>query len=205
MDEQSVVKKLGDDNLSMEKFQHFLIDKSTLLSLHDITGVDFVSKGVLCLKEIYVIAYFSGLPTLVMISRTPHRAAHASLIQLRSSSHENKENFGRDSSPRTPNPATSNQPQNLQTTSEVKPYSTSIRKAFEFTRDMLSPKCQLDASLQRRRENNPEVIKVENQLKSIRNRLSSGAGCAIGDRDSSNVWIQSSLGALLCQPPVPEE
>jgi hypothetical protein len=45
VDEDSVLKKLGDDNLSLDRFQHFLVDKSTLLSLHDITEVDFVSKG----------------------------------------------------------------------------------------------------------------------------------------------------------------
>jgi hypothetical protein len=140
-----------------------------------------------------------------MISRTPHRAAHASLIQLRPFSHENKENFGKDSSPRTPLPVSSNPPQNLQSTTEVKSSTPRLKKAFEFTREMLSPKCQLDAALQRRREDSPEVLKVEKQLHSIRGRLASGAGCAVGDRDASNVWIQSALGALLCQPPVPEE
>lgn len=137
-----------------------------------------------------------------MISRTPHRAAHASLIQLRPSSQENKENLLRDSSPRTPSSVTLNSTQ-VQSVPDRK--TSSVRKAFEFTRDMLSPKCQLDAALQRQREDGPEVAKVENQLHSIRDRLASGAGCAVGDRDASNVWIQSSLGALLCKPPMPEE
>lgn len=45
VDEQSVLKKLGDDNLALDRFHHVVVDKHTILALHDITHVDFVSKG----------------------------------------------------------------------------------------------------------------------------------------------------------------
>jgi hypothetical protein len=137
-----------------------------------------------------------------MIARTPHRSAHASLIQLRPSSYENKENHRGDSSPRTPVSTASNPSQSTPfTINEVK----SARKTFAFSPETLSPKCQLDKEMRKRRDDGPEVAKVENQLHAIRERLASGAGCAVGERDASNVWIQSSLGALLCSPPAPEE
>lgn len=59
--------------------------------------------------------------------------------------------------------------------------------------------------MQQKSGESKEVGQVEDKLHSIRERLASGAGCAVGERDSSNVWIQSALGALLCQPPKPEE
>ncbi|KAI6183370.1 Ral GTPase-activating protein subunit beta [Aphelenchoides bicaudatus] len=191
VDEESVLKKLGDENLSLDRFQHFLVDKSTLLSLHDITELDFISKG---------------LPTLVMISRTPYRSAHASLIQLRSASHENKENLKNDSSPKTPTStsAASLQSSGLQTNSQP-PVVQSARKRFDFPREIMKPQCKLDEEMHKQVGESKEVAQVEAKLHEIRERLASGSGCAIGNRDASNVWIQSSLGELLCQPPTPEE
>jgi hypothetical protein len=139
-----------------------------------------------------------------MISRTPYRSAHASLIQLRPASHENKENLKSDCSSRTP---TSNSAASLQSAgTNSQPYiAQSARKRFDFPRDILKPQCKLDEEMHRQVPESKEVGQVEAKLHAIRERLASGAGCAVGDRDASNVWIQSSLGELLCQPPTPEE
>lgn len=135
-----------------------------------------------------------------MISRTPYRSAHASLIQLqpRPTSQENKENLRSEDS--TSVPAAASSQQGSQAT-----VIRSARKHFDFPRDSLTPRCKLDETMQQKSGESKEVGQVEDKLHSIRERLASGAGCAVGERDSSNVWIQSALGALLCQPPKPEE
>ncbi|KAI6180617.1 Ral GTPase-activating protein subunit beta [Aphelenchoides besseyi] len=209
VDEQSVIRKLGDDNLSLDRFQHFVVDKSTILSLHDITHVDFVSKG---------------LPTLVMVARSPYRAAHASLIQLRPRpfGHElngNKENSSPKSvrsssmgiSSSTINSSVSSTSTLTMSGSEKRGSAvdnqntiTAQSKQFEFPSGIHEPECQLDAQMKPPAVT-PDTKRVEDQIQSIRSRLAAGAGCAIGDRDSHNVWISSQLGALLCQPPVPDE
>lgn len=50
-----------------------------------------------------------------------------------------------------------------------------------------------------------EVTGIQQKLTEFKTRLELGASSPFGERDQHNVWIQSSLGALLSQSPRPEE
>ncbi|KAE9552453.1 hypothetical protein FO519_004338 [Halicephalobus sp. NKZ332] len=76
-------------------------------------------------------------------------------------------------------------------------------KQFEFPHGFEKPLCKLDAAFPAA-DPPAEASKIINQLQSIRNRLQQGGGSASGHRDSQNVWIQSSLGALLTQQLKPQ-
>lgn len=127
-----------------------------------------------------------------MICRTPYRSAHASLIQLKPASHDNKENFKDNGSSRTPASHSAASLQSSGTNSQPC-MAQSARKRFDFPRDVLKPQCKLDEEMHRQVGESKEVEQVEAKLHEIRNRLASGAGSAVGDRDASNVWIQVRL------------
>ena len=169
----------------------------------------------------------SGLPTLVMIARSPYRGAHASIIQLRARppGHELSAASKENASPRS-NASPSTAAAMMTPTSAQRSPMRSVQPlaaAAAAAAGGESPQCRLDAALAKSPQRTAAGERVERQLQNVNARLAAGAGAACGDRDRSasknishrnwrtfcfcsrNVWITSSLGALLAQPPTPEE
>uniref|UniRef100_A0A183BS80 RALGAPB_N domain-containing protein n=1 Tax=Globodera pallida TaxID=36090 RepID=A0A183BS80_GLOPA len=81
--------------------------------------------------------------------------------------------------------------------------STTV-KQFEIPREVLLPQCKLDAQFPRLEPVPAPVAEVQSQLAQIRARLAQGSGAPVGDRDTRNVWLNASLGAILTKAPTPE-
>uniref|UniRef100_A0A914IE06 Ral GTPase-activating protein subunit alpha/beta N-terminal domain-containing protein n=1 Tax=Globodera rostochiensis TaxID=31243 RepID=A0A914IE06_GLORO len=81
--------------------------------------------------------------------------------------------------------------------------STTV-KQFEIPREVLLPQCKLDAQFPRLEPVPAPVAEVQSQLAQIRARLAQGSGAPVGDRDTRNVWLNASLGAILTKTPTPE-
>uniref|UniRef100_A0A1I7SV89 Rap-GAP domain-containing protein n=1 Tax=Bursaphelenchus xylophilus TaxID=6326 RepID=A0A1I7SV89_BURXY len=188
VDEHSVIRKLGDDNLSLAGFQHFVIDKFSLISLHNLTHADFVSNG---------------LPTVVMVCRTPFQPAHATLIQLKSRV-KNDENLegNNNNNKEAPERKASVIPE--KSNENDAPGPKPPKHKAEIPAECFKVECELDKNLQLKSPT-PESKQVEQELGGIRKRLAEGAVSPLGDRDQKNVWATASLDSPLCAPPRPSE
>ena len=202
VDERRLLYKYGPQAINTTKFKHFLLNQTTLLSVHEAFHIDELSKG---------------LPSVFVVTRTPYSLANASFFQLKPSTiNEDSENQGgapmasAENSPAsvTIELPTEKQPLRRIAGSEHRHSIDSTLgsegiKQFEFPPGFDKPLCQLDAASPEVKAS-PEANQIVGQLQQIRTRLSAGGGSASGVRDSHNVWIQSSLGALLTQQLKPQ-
>uniref|UniRef100_A0A914CZF2 Ral GTPase-activating protein subunit alpha/beta N-terminal domain-containing protein n=1 Tax=Acrobeloides nanus TaxID=290746 RepID=A0A914CZF2_9BILA len=216
IDERRLLYKYSPQNIDTTKFRHFLVRQHSLISIHEATHIDEISHGY---------------PTLFMITRTPYHQAHTSIIQLRPKSFEAKdgdqENMQIFDVPSPGALAMTGVGEILNSISTAVQQKQSLRRAsppnesksldnltsatgsmgtqkqFEFPPGFDKPQCKLDAAFPPLQPI-PETDQIITQLSQIKNRLSQGGGSAIGQRDAHNVWIQSSLGSFLSQPPRPQ-
>uniref|UniRef100_A0A914YH21 Rap-GAP domain-containing protein n=1 Tax=Panagrolaimus superbus TaxID=310955 RepID=A0A914YH21_9BILA len=161
-----------------------------------------------------------GFPSVFVVTRTPYSLASASFYQLKASTIDESdpqhasnitstENSPASASSELPLENSSKQP--LRRIAASNEHRQSIDstlgsegiKQFEFPAGFDKPLCKLDAASPEV-PISPEASQIVTQLQQIQTRLSAGGGSATGVRDAHNVWIQSSLGALLTQQLKPQ-
>jgi hypothetical protein len=207
IDERRLLYKYGPQAINTTKFKHYLINQNTLLSIHEAFHIDELSKG---------------LPSIFVVTRTPYSLAKASFYQLKPSILDESdsqnipnitstENSPASTSIELPPTENGSSKQPLRRVAASSEHRHSIDstlasegiKQFEFPPGFDKPLCKLDAASPEVKVS-PEANKIVTQLQQIQTRLSAGGGSASGVRDSHNVWIQSSLGALLTQQLKPQ-
>lgn len=204
IDERRLLYKYGAQAINTTKFKHFLINQNTLISVHEAFHIEELSKG---------------FPSVLVVTRTPYSLAKASFYQLKPSiideSDPNHLSVGStENSPASTSielPPENNSKQPLRRIAASTEHRHSIDstlgsdgiKQFEFPAGFDKPLCKLDAASPEVQVS-PEANQIVTQLQQIQTRLSAGGGSASGVRDSHNVWIQSSLGALLTQQLKPQ-
>ncbi|CAD5213097.1 unnamed protein product [Bursaphelenchus okinawaensis] len=187
VDEHSVIRKLGDDNVSLKGFQHFIVDKFSLLSVHNLTHADFVSNGQ---------------PTVVMVCRTPYQPAHATLVQLKSRVEydENADVLNNNRIEITDKNGVLIEKVNDNQETAPKP----PKHKAEIPAECFKIECELDKNIQQKPPTD-QSKQVEDELSKIRKRLAEGAVSPLSDRDQKNVWSTASLDSELCASPKPAE
>uniref|UniRef100_A0A915ES56 Uncharacterized protein n=1 Tax=Ditylenchus dipsaci TaxID=166011 RepID=A0A915ES56_9BILA len=138
-------------------------------------------------QHIHVIS--NGLPTVLAVFRTPFHRQHSTYFQLLPKTCSEKNGQPDAQSPGSCS-VTSEKSKAETSASGEESKEQSGMVQFEFPPGINKPQCKLDAEFQPLDAMEP---------------IPEGAGSAVGDRDSRNVWIQSSLGAFLSQPPKPED
>ncbi|KAL3081819.1 hypothetical protein niasHT_034010 [Heterodera trifolii] len=216
VDEFALVQKFGMD---LAQFRHFYIGESTILSLYEAQPIVHLSDG---------------LPAVVAIFRTPFYEPWATLLQLLpramcrpkkcgdksdgtvTTDQQRQQQNGGFCSPSSselstaaasvPSPGTASLSAQTPAATEqngANATRTAPVKQFEIPREVLQPQCKLDAQFPRLEPVPGPVAEVQSQLAQIRARLAQG-NAPIGDRDTRNVWLNASLGAILTKVPTPE-
>ncbi|KAL3123072.1 hypothetical protein niasHT_001272 [Heterodera trifolii] len=216
VDEFALVQKFGMD---LAQFRHFYIGESTILSLYEAQPIVHLSDG---------------LPAVVAIFRTPFYEPWATLLQLLpramcrpkkcgdksdgtvTTDQQRQQHNGGFCSPSSselsaaaasvPSPGTASLSAQTPAATEQNGANgtrTAPVKQFEIPREVLQPQCKLDAQFPRLEPVPGPVAEVQSQLAQIRARLAQG-NAPIGDRDTRNVWLNASLGAILTKVPTPE-
>uniref|UniRef100_A0A7E4UYX2 RALGAPB_N domain-containing protein n=1 Tax=Panagrellus redivivus TaxID=6233 RepID=A0A7E4UYX2_PANRE len=222
VDERTLLYKFGPDVIDTTKFRHFLVNQSTLIAVYEAS------------KLATTTAAASFPPAVIVVTRTPYALAHASLLRLKpstiasgDSNEDHGSGNGSDGVSSSSSVSESKPPlRRLQTErrdsvdsafegpSDGPTTPTGAIKQFEFPAGFDRPLCQLDAAYPPFGAAPPpingshaDIGHIVRSLESINARLAAGGGSASGERDTNNVWIQSSLGALLSEqlkpmPPV---
>uniref|UniRef100_A0AC35U705 Rap-GAP domain-containing protein n=1 Tax=Rhabditophanes sp. KR3021 TaxID=114890 RepID=A0AC35U705_9BILA len=197
VDERRLLLKYGPAIIDTTRFKHFLINNSTLLSIHEATQ-------------------FSNVLSVFIVIRTPSKPAHANFIQLEGKSREEvKKNEVIESaryvpgSDTVPQCAIINQ---ADLSSRSSSTSTSIHslvnklsideggidgakndqlthdiKQFSFPTDFWQPLCKLD-EVPCELTDTPTTEKILRELKQIKDCLDKGQS-PIGRRSLENVWL----------------
>ena len=199
VDERRLLYKYGNQHININKFKHFVLNQSMIISIHEANHIPEISKGY---------------PAVLVTTRTPFSLANSTVFQLKSSLLESNESNAFQSAENSPAVMVPDLPestlkQQLKRTGQEGRLSIDSAfghegiKQFEFPPGFDKPLCKLDSAFPAV-EPQFEASKIIGQLQSIKNRLQQGGGSASGHRDSQNVWIQSSLGALLTQQLKPQ-
>ncbi|KAI1726781.1 ral GTPase-activating protein subunit beta [Ditylenchus destructor] len=218
--ENHIVNRFGEENVDTKNFSYFLVGDNTIISLHEAQHIHQIS---------------SGLPTVLAVCRTPFQSPHSTYFQLKPKakygntvlndtigSARNHGDLAKSPGSYSASSALSEKSVSATGSDENKSVtaissadklhaSDSLAapepiKQFEFPPGIDKPLCKLDAEFQPldAKDAPAEVSFIQRKLSEIRLRLNKGLS-PVGDRDSRNVWIQSSLGTILSQPPRPED
>ncbi|KAH7729802.1 hypothetical protein AAVH_02276 [Aphelenchoides avenae] len=205
IDEQQLTKKY---NVHLDRFKHFLVFDNTLISVHEATHIESLSRG---------------LPTVLVVARSISKGAHAYTVQLRPRLRSRDRMSMSDQENRSLTAGDAQSPGGVSVLStisgdtdsnssgdkgqrkslEQQTTVTAGLKHFELSPDILTAQCKLDLQSPPL-EPTPEVTRIQKQLAQIKQRMAHGSS-GVDDRDANNAWVQSSLGALLSMPPRPED
>lgn len=230
INELMLVKKFG---LKLDKFEHFLLhQQNTLISLYEAQRIPTLSKGLPSVIAIFRTPFNAPWASLFrLMPKAPPRRKKQN-VNDQQQQHLVKQQTNSDHSTNKTNSICDSEQQkqssnllSVQTKnttncsgSEVGGGNTSsvasnssgvssapnISKHFKIPKEVFEPDCENDRKFPKLEPVPPHVLAIQSQLEQIQARLASGSGCPIGDRDTRNVWLNNSLGALLTKPPIPE-
>uniref|UniRef100_A0A183BS79 Rap-GAP domain-containing protein n=1 Tax=Globodera pallida TaxID=36090 RepID=A0A183BS79_GLOPA len=231
IDEFALVQKFG---LDLAQFRHFYIGESTILSLYEAQPVVHLSDGLPAVIAVFRTPFYEPWATTLQLlpqakCRWQKCAGNGTTEYQKQQQQQQQQNgfFSPHSDAQSPG-CTSLTGQLMAAETELnsassghgtssvdetatpngqqqqqRRLSTTV-KQFEIPREVLLPQCKLDAQFPRLEPVPAPVAEVQSQLAQIRARLAQGSGAPVGDRDTRNVWLNASLGAILTKAPTPE-
>ncbi|MFH4973475.1 hypothetical protein AB6A40_000184 [Gnathostoma spinigerum] len=170
VDEKTLSSKYSSNGVKPESFRHFLIKKSTLISLHEAT---------------YLTALSQGAPTVFAVVRTPYHNASAFVAKLRGGQSD-RSGGSNEYYPEWPKLKCTEKPK--------EPLFSPLLIPSEFS----SPECKLDSVIPSLKPN-ADSDYILSELREIRKRMAKGESCVEGS-DKRNVWLQKTMQLQLQHP-----